>query len=117
VRRIRRERNAAVPDVDPDGPGVDADVLVVLRDPGPLGALKTSCLSVNATAANQRRLFAAPDLPSDACLFWNAVPWDLEGRRPSREAPAACAQADQPPADPAAHGSVSRRGAAGTGSQ
>lgn len=86
VRRIRRERNAAVPDVDPHGPGIDADVLVVLRDPGRLGALTTHTLSLqnpDATAANQRRLFAAARLPLEACLFWNAVPWDLEGRSPS----------------------------------
>jgi hypothetical protein len=86
VRRIRRERNASVPDVDPDGPGIDADVLVVLRDPGRLGALTTNTLSLqnpDATAANQRRLFAAARLPLEACLFWNAVPWDLQGRGPS----------------------------------
>jgi uracil-DNA glycosylase len=86
VRRIRRERAAAVPDVDPHGPGIDADVLVVLRDPGRLGALTTNTLSLqnpDATAANQRRLFAAARLPLEACLFWNAVPWDLKGRRPS----------------------------------
>lgn len=86
VRRIRRERNAAVPDVDPQGPGVDAAVLIVLRDPGRLGALATSYLSVrnpDRTAANQRRLFAAADLPLEVCPFWNAVPWDLGGSNPS----------------------------------
>jgi hypothetical protein len=85
VRRIRQERKAAVPDVDPHGPGVDADVLIVLRDPGRLGALTTSYLSAlnpDRTAANQRRLFAAAGLPLDVCLFWNAVPWDLDGRDP-----------------------------------
>jgi hypothetical protein len=83
VRRIRRERDAAVPDVCASGRGVDVDVLVVLRDPGGLGALKSSYLCVynaDATAANQRRLFAAATLPLEACLFWNAVPWDLGGR-------------------------------------
>jgi len=86
VRRIRRERKAAVPDVDPQGPGVDAAVLVILRDPGRLGALATSYLSVrnpDRTAANQQRLLAAAHLPLEVCLFWNAVPWDLGDRNPT----------------------------------
>ena len=83
VRRIRHERDAAVPDVCASGRGIDADVLVVLRDPGRLGALKSNYLCVynaDATAANQRRLLAAATLPLEACLFWNAVPWDLGDR-------------------------------------
>jgi hypothetical protein len=85
VRRIRRERDAAVPDICATGRGIDADVLVVLRDPGRLGALRSSYVCVynaDATAANQRRLFAAAKLPLEACLFWNAVPWDLGGHNP-----------------------------------
>jgi hypothetical protein len=85
VRRIRRERDAAVPDVCASGRGIEADVLVVLRDPGRLGALRSSYLCVHnadATAANQRRLFAAAKLPLEPCLFWNAVPWDLGGHNP-----------------------------------
>jgi hypothetical protein len=87
VRRIQSEQHAAVPDVDPEGPGVAADVLVILRDPGRLGALETRFLSVrnpDRTAANQRRLFAAAELALEMCLFWNAVPWDLGGRNPTR---------------------------------
>jgi hypothetical protein len=86
VRRIRRERKAAVPDVDPQGPGVDAAVLVIPRDPGRLGALGTSYLSVrnpDRTAANQQRLLAAAHLPLEVCLFWNAVRWDPGGRNPT----------------------------------
>jgi Uracil DNA glycosylase superfamily len=85
VRRIRRETRAAVPDVDPRGPGIDAEVLIILRDPGRFGALTTNYLSVmnpDRTAANQRRLLAAANLPLDVCLFWNAVPWDMDGRNP-----------------------------------
>jgi hypothetical protein len=86
VRRIRSEMNSAVPDIDPDAAGIDAHVLVVLRDPGRLGALTTNYLSVlknpDRTAANQRRLFTAAKLPIEACLFWNAIPWDLGGRAP-----------------------------------
>ena len=65
------------------GRGIDADVLVVLRDPGRLGALKSNYLCVqnaDATAANKRRLLTAAKLPPEACLSWNAVPWDLDGR-------------------------------------
>jgi hypothetical protein len=65
VRRIRRETGCAVPDVDPDGAGTAADVLVVLRDPG-FGALTTKFLSLrnaDQTTANQLRLFAAAKLP------------------------------------------------------
>jgi hypothetical protein len=65
---------------------VDADVLVVLRDPGRLDALTTNYVSVlknpDSTAANQRRLFAAAELPLEVCLFWNAVLWDLDGSSP-----------------------------------
>ncbi len=70
----------------PRGPGVDAAVLLILRDPGRLGALATSYLSIrnpDRTAANQRRLLAVVRLPPEICLFWNAIPWDLAGRNPS----------------------------------
>jgi hypothetical protein len=85
VRRIRRETRFAVPDVDPNGPGTAADVLVVLRDPG-LGALTTEFLSLqnpDQTTANQLRLFAAAKLPLEICLWWNAGPWDLGGLDPT----------------------------------
>ena len=67
VRRIRRERDADVPDVCASGRGIDGDVLVVLRDPGRLGALKSNYLCVynaDATAANQRRLLRRPSCRS-----------------------------------------------------
>jgi hypothetical protein len=85
VRRIRRETRRAVPDVDPNGPGTGADVVVVLRDPG-FGALTTKFLSLqnaDQTTANQLRLFAAAKLPLEICLWWNAVPWDLGGLEPT----------------------------------
>lgn len=88
VERIRSDTGSAVPDIAPEGPGIDAKVLVVLRDPGRLGALKTRVLSPlrnnDQTAKNQRALFAAAGLDSAVCVFWNAVPWDLRGRKPSR---------------------------------
>jgi hypothetical protein len=85
VRRIRRETGCAVPDVDPNGAGTAADVLVVLAFPGP-GALMTKFLSLqnpDQTTANQLRLFAAAKLPLEICLWWNAVPWDLGGLEPT----------------------------------
>jgi hypothetical protein len=85
VRRIRDEMGRAVPYVDPAGPGTAAEVIVILRDPGRLGALTTNLLSLrnpDATSRNQLRLFAEAELPIELCLWWNAVPWDLGGRAP-----------------------------------
>lgn len=88
VERIRLDTGAAVPDIDPEGPGIDAKVLVVLRYPGQLGALETGVLSPlknnDQTAKNQRKLFAAAGLDVAICVFWNAVPWDVQGKTPSR---------------------------------
>jgi hypothetical protein len=90
VRRIRRETGSAVPDVDPDGPGTAARVLLVARDPGEKGALVTGVLSPSknpdATARNLLRAMEEAKLPERICVFWNAVPWALGGRRtPNRE--------------------------------
>jgi hypothetical protein len=69
-------------------------VIVILSDPGELGALKTKVLSLLAnddqTARNQRQLFAEARLDPAICVFWNAVPWELgrdpkgKNRKPSR---------------------------------
>lgn len=87
VRRIRRQTGRSVPDVDPDGPGDGARVLMVLRDPAELGALTTGYLSptknTDATARNQKRLMREAGLREEVCLFWNAVPWDLLGANPT----------------------------------
>jgi FCD domain len=60
VRRIRSETGRAVPDAGPHGPGVNACVLVVLRDPSRLVAQRPKILSplenADCTASNQRRL-------------------------------------------------------------
>ena len=61
----------------------------MLRDPGNSdgGALRTGFVSPwtnnDATARNEKRLISAAGLARTACLFWNAIPWDLEGRDPS----------------------------------
>jgi uracil-DNA glycosylase len=88
VERICLETGRPVPITDPDGPGQQARVLIVLRDPGELGARKSGVLSPvkndDQTARNMRRLLAEAGLELDVCLFWNAVPWALEGRRKPR---------------------------------
>jgi N utilization substance protein B len=85
VERIRRETGLPVPTIPPDSPGTSAGTVLVLRDPGELGARATGVLSpwVNEdrTALNMRQLLAAAGLGPTDCLFWNAVPWHLEGRR------------------------------------
>lgn len=89
VRKIRRETGRRVPDCDPVGPGKTAHVLIVLRDPGDAngGALRTGVLSPtkndDATARNLRVLMRRAGLLESVCLFWNAVPWDLERRNPT----------------------------------
>jgi hypothetical protein len=94
VRRIRRETGRSVPDIDPNAPGIDAQVLVILSDPGELGALRTRILSPLAnndqTAKNQRQLFTEARLDPAICVFWNAVPCEIarnskgRARRPNQ---------------------------------
>jgi hypothetical protein len=89
VQRVRRETGRAVPDIDPNGPGTDARVVIILNDPGKSGALTTKVLSINnpdRTAHNQQALFAEARLDSSICLFWNAIPWHLgaPSRNPNR---------------------------------
>jgi uracil-DNA glycosylase len=87
VRRIRRKTRRRVPDIDPCGPGATARVLMLLSDPGEGGALRTGYLSpmrnTDPTARNQARLMAEAGLSPDVCVFWNGIPWDLEGRKPT----------------------------------
>lgn len=86
VERIREETHRRVPDIDPDGPGADSPVLILLSDPGEGGALKTGYLSPtknsDPTAHNQSRLMREAGLSQSVCLFWNGIPYDLEGRDP-----------------------------------
>ena len=85
IERIRRETGRPVPTIDPDGPGADARVMVVLETPGQLGAASTGVLSPlkneDSTASIQRRYMSKAGLNPEVCLFWNAVPWDLGARR------------------------------------
>jgi hypothetical protein len=60
---------------------------MLLSDPGEGGALRTGYLSptknTDPTARNQARLMAEAGLSPDVCVFWNGIPWDLEGRKPT----------------------------------
>ncbi len=86
VQRIRDDTKRRVPDIDPDGPGREGRVLILLSDPGEGGALKTGYLSPiknsDPTAKNQARLLREASLSPDLCVFWNGIPYDLEGRHP-----------------------------------
>jgi len=86
VADIRREKGS-VPDVDPDGPGSDARVVLVMLTPGPAqgGAQMTGVLSPtknsDQTALNLRQLLREAQLDERICVFWNAIPWSLGARR------------------------------------
>lgn len=87
VERIRLEKGCRCPDIDPDGPGSAARVVMVLLTPGPAdgGATMTNVLSPtknwDQTALNLRAMMAEAGLSEDICVFWNAVPWSLDRRR------------------------------------
>lgn len=87
VQRIRNETKRAVPDVDPNGPGARARVVMLMLTPGPAdgGAQETSVLSPtrnsDQSALNLRKLMREARLDEGTCVFWNAVPWALDGRR------------------------------------
>ena len=91
VARIRRETGHAVPDVDPNGPGARARVVMLMLTPGPAngGAQMTNVLSPTTnsdqSAQNLRKLMREARLPEEACVFWNSVPWALERRRDPTE--------------------------------
>lgn len=88
VQRIRDERGACVPNVDPDGPGIDAGVLIVLKTPNERGSLRTGLMATSnpdSTARNHRLMLEKGGLSDTVCVFWNAVPWNLGGREPRSE--------------------------------
>lgn len=59
---------------------------MLLSDPGEGGALKTGYLSPtknsDPTANNQTRLMREAGLAEAVCVFWNGIPYDLEGQEP-----------------------------------
>ena len=90
VAEIRRAKGS-VPEIDPDGPGADAKVVIVMLTPGPApgGAQRTLVLSPtknsDQTALNLRQLLKDARLDERVCVFWNAIPWSLGPRREPTE--------------------------------
>lgn len=82
VKRIRNETECAAQDVNPNGPGTSARILVMLEVPGP-AAVASGLLSTtnqDGTTRNQVRLMARAKFDERSALFWNAVPWSMDRR-------------------------------------
>lgn len=80
VARIRRETGRRVPDVDPNGPGIQAAVLLLFRAPNERGSLETGLMAFDnpdPTARYERELMDEVGLSQDICVGWNAIPWDI----------------------------------------
>jgi hypothetical protein len=77
-----------VPYVDPDGGGVDAKVLFLLRDPSDVAASKTGLISPDnpdPTADNFTWLRDQVGIDPRACVAWNVVPWFIGNRDQKRQ--------------------------------
>jgi uracil-DNA glycosylase len=77
-----------VPYVDPDGGGVDAKVLFLLRDPSDVAASTTGLISPDnpdPTADNFTWLRDQVGIDPRACVAWNVVPWFIGNRDQKRE--------------------------------
>jgi hypothetical protein len=90
-RRGEDRQPRFVPWFDPDGPGVNAQVLLLMESPGPrtvaAGDLGFSTEdNDDPTASALRGARAAAGMPRDGYLRWNIVPWptyDTDGHRRS----------------------------------
>lgn len=81
VQDLRRETRSHVPWIDPFCGGGEAQILVVLLRPGPLGAMATNFLSLannDATARNTADVLAQARVSYRKLVFWNAIPWSGE---------------------------------------
>jgi hypothetical protein len=79
VDELRRTGHR-VPYFDPDGGGASACVLVLLSDPGRLGADATGFASIDnpdRTSTNQRLLLGNARLERKQVVHWNIVPWSV----------------------------------------
>jgi hypothetical protein len=80
VAMLRSQGRGGVPEIAPCMGGVDALVLSVLRDPGPMTQQKHGgsgflCIENDGqTAENQCKLFAAHGISPRHVLPWNAYP-------------------------------------------
>jgi hypothetical protein len=89
VEQLRAETSVDFPWVDPFCGGVDAQLLLVLKRPGPLGAMATRFLSLANTDQTAKNTIAAVQqagLAYGDLLFWNAIPWS--GPRDEKLTPA-----------------------------
>ncbi len=76
--QIAAATDAVVPGADPDGGGVDAQVLLLLETPSRAGGYTTGLISIDnddTAAANLWRGLDAVGLDRRLVLVWNAVPW------------------------------------------
>jgi hypothetical protein len=84
VDALRTTGNGWVPHVAPHHGGVEAQVLVVLRSPGPGTAHGTgsgflSTENDDATAETMSGLLARADINTRSVVPWNAYPWSIDG--------------------------------------
>lgn len=89
AEQLQSETGAHVPWLDPFCGGVDAPVLLVLKRPGPKGAMATDFLSLantDQTAMNTITAMREAGLACSDLVFWNAIPWS--GAREERITPA-----------------------------
>ena len=82
VESLGRTHGRDIPIIDPMFGGVEASVLLVLRQPGPKGAAKTGKLSLDspdrAAGALGLRLKEAGLMPCHVAV-WNIIPWTPSG--------------------------------------
>lgn len=81
VRQISRDHEGNAPFVDPDYGGVNAEVLLLLSDPGPktqrseAGSGLLSFQNDDPGAERICRLAQQVGLNPNRCISWNAYPW------------------------------------------
>jgi len=94
VDRLRdRDGRGWMPHVAPHYGGIDAQVLLLMRDPGPMtdsqvGAKGSGFLCVendDATAERAATLLDEANLSPSDCISWNAYPWYINRAPTSRQ--------------------------------
>lgn len=78
VEKLQTELSQHVPWIDPFCGGADATVLLVLKRPGPRGAMASQFLSLandDRTAKNTIESMLKAGLRYTDLTFWNVVPW------------------------------------------
>lgn len=81
VDELRTQGRGWVPYVAPTWGGVDAELLLLYRDPGPMtnpdlaGSGFLSAENADPSARRLAWLLDAVDVAQDRCIGWNAYPW------------------------------------------